>query len=159
MFLTPCCLKSKVWKTSQAQAPRGSDHDRECAQRPGYLPWLCNHHSDQSRYSPTAEGRNTAHLSRRRGPEARKWIKDDSCAKLVSMELLFQTKSYSFVCVLLFDFIRPRLSPSLLLPSCHLRFLPFILTSHSSGWKISQITSPVQLQINLMEKLLDPTRN
>lgn len=93
------------------------------AQRPGYLPWLCNHRSDQSRDSTTAEGMSTARLLRRRRPEARRWIKDDSCAKLVSMELLFQTKSYSFVCVSLFDFIRPRLSPSLLHPSYHLRFL------------------------------------
>lgn len=123
MLLTPCCLKSKIWKTGQAQAPRGSDHYRECAQRPGYLPWLCNHRSDQSRDSTTAEGMSTARLLRRRRPEARRWIKDDSCAKLVSMELLFQTKSYSFVCVSLFDFIRPRLSPSLLHPSYHLRFL------------------------------------
>jgi len=43
--------------------------------------------------------------------------------------------------------------PSLLLRSYRSGFLPSIPASHPSGWRISHISSPVQLPINSLEKL------
>ena len=64
----------------------------------------CWHH--QTRDSPAADSRHTDHPSDRRKPEGRRQIRNESCAKHVSIELLFKLTVLQFYgCVLLFDFI------------------------------------------------------
>lgn len=109
-----------------------------------YLPVVLYHHRhEQTRDSPAADSEHTDHLSGKRKPEGSRQIGNESCAKHVSIELLFRTSGpvVLWMCFITLILLDPS-SPSLLLPSYHLQFLPSVSASHPSGWKTAQISFP-----------------
>lgn len=136
----PYCLKSMIWKTSQAHPPKSNDCYRENC----YLPVVLYHHwQEQTRDSPAADSEHTDHLSGKRKPEGSRQIRNESCAKHVSIELLFRTSGPA---VLWMCFITWFYWTLLLLAYCfpHITYssLPSVSASHPSGWKIAQISFP-----------------
>lgn len=77
-----------IWKTSHAHPPKSND----CYRENSYLPVVLYHHwHEETRDSPAADSEHTDHLSGKRKPEGSRQIRNESCAKHVSIELLFQT--------------------------------------------------------------------
>lgn len=73
----PYCLKSMIWKTSQAHPPKSHECYREDSLISlGYSLFHQNCHG-QTRDPPAAEGRHTEHSFGRRKPEARRPIKNE----------------------------------------------------------------------------------